>query len=75
MSAGAILVVRKPRESSVEFVTDVIDVTAFQACVNEAGTGYSFSENYEAGPLALVALKASADFAGSISAHIEAAPY
>lgn len=75
MNAGAILVVVKPNESETEFVSDVIDTTAFQAIANEAGTGYSFLERYDAGVLARVALKANASFSGSVSAHIAADPY
>ena len=70
ISAGAILVVVKPYNSSTEFVADTIDQTAIQVNSNEAGTGYSFFEEIAVPRYCGVALKANATFSGSLTAIV-----
>lgn len=71
-SAGKVLVAIRPAGASGDFISDYIDVTAFQEVANEAATGYSYVARFDAGPNAQVALKADANFVGSLTAQVTA---
>ena len=75
LSAGKVLVVVKANGSSTEYVADAIDTTAFQTTANEAGTGYSFFEEIRVPGRASVALKADANFSGSVTASVIPEPF
>lgn len=71
-SAGKVLVAVRPPGASADFISDYIDVTAFQEVANEAANGYSYVSRFDVGPGGQVALKADANFVGSLSAQVSA---
>lgn len=72
MSAGKIVVAVRPAGASADFISDYIDTTALQEVSDEAGTAYSYVARFDVGPGGQVALKADANFVGSLSAQVTA---
>jgi len=75
MSAGKILVAVRPPGASADFISDYINQTMLEEVTDEAGTAYSYVARFDAGIGGQVALKADANFVGSLSAQVTADPY
>lgn len=75
MSAGKLLVAIRPPGAAADFISDYIDQTALQEVTDEAGTAYSYVARFDAGIGGQVALKADANFVGSLSVQVTADPY
>ena len=75
MSAGKIVVAVRPPGADADFISDYIDQTALQEVADEAATGYSYVARFDVGIGGQVALKADANFVGSIAAQVTADPY
>ena len=75
MSAGKVVVIVRPPGASSDYVSDYIDQTALQEVADEAGTAYSYVARFDVGVGAQVALKADANFVGSLTALVSADPY
>ena len=75
MSAGKIVVVVRPPGASSDYVSNYIDQTALEEVADEAGTAYSYVSRFDVGVGAQVALKADANFVGSLTALVSADPY
>lgn len=70
MTAGGIIVLIQPPQSSTFFPGDYIDVTRFQAVPNSAGDGYGFVSDYDLGLGGSVKVISSADFVGDLTAYV-----
>lgn len=75
MSAGKIVVIVRPPGASSDYVSDYIDQTALEEVADEAGTAYSYVARFDVGVGAQVAMKADANFVGSLTALVSADPY
>lgn len=75
MSAGKIVVAVRPPGADADFISDYIDTTALQEVADEAGTAYSYVARFDVGIGGQVALKADANFVGSLAAQVTADPY
>lgn len=75
MSAGKVVVVVRPPGASSDYVSDYIDQTALEEVADEAGTAYSYVSRFDVGIGGQVALKADANFVGSLTALVSADPY
>jgi hypothetical protein len=75
MSAGKIVVVVRPPGASSDYISDYIDQTALQEVADEAGTAYSYVSRFDVGVGGQIALKADANFVGSLTALVSADPY
>lgn len=75
MSAGKVVVVVRPPGASSDYVSDYIDTTALQEVADEAGTAYSYVSRFDIGIGGQIALKADANFVGSLTALVSADPY
>lgn len=75
MSAGKVVVAVRPPGAADDFISDYIDVTALQEVADEAGTAYSYVARFDVGIGGQVALKADANFVGSLTAQVTADPY
>jgi len=75
MSAGKIVVVVRPPGASSDYISDYIDQTALEEVADEAGTAYSYVSRFDVGIGGQVALKADANFVGSLTALVSADPY
>jgi len=75
MSAGKVLLIVRPPGASSDYVSDYIDQTALEEVADEAGTAYSYVSRFDVGIGGQVALKADANFVGSLTALVSADPY
>ena len=75
MSAGKVVVIVRPPGASSDYVSDYIDQTALEEVADEAGTAYSYVSRFDVGIGGQVALKADANFVGSLTALVSADPY
>lgn len=75
MSAGKVLLIVRPPGASSDYVSDYIDQTALEEVADEAGTAYSYVARFDVGIGGQVALKADANFIGSLTALVSADPY
>jgi len=75
MSAGKVVVIVRPPGASSDYVSDYIDKTALEEVADEAGTAYSYVSRFDVGVGGQIALKADANFVGSLTALVSADPY
>lgn len=75
MSAGKVVVIVRPPGASSDYVSDYIDQTALEEVADEAGTAYSYVSRFDVGVGGQIALKADANFVGSLTALVSADPY
>lgn len=72
ITTGKVIVAVRPYGASADYVSDAIDQTAIREVTDETGSSYSYVARFDAGPNALVALKADANFTGSVTAQVTA---
>jgi hypothetical protein len=70
MTAGGIIVLVQPAQSSTYYPADYIDVSRFEAVPNIAGDGYGYVSEWEIGAGGSAKLVASSDFVGDLTAYI-----